>query len=218
MSATNSQTDLKPLKITCTSTKCEDNLHCFRQSGRIAKTTGSSGGKCRSCGAQLVNWDRVHQRNLNDVGYTIEALKYELIRHYFWHIPLSEYAINYARRKGKVALRIAVQKQIRNAVANPDHPLQGRQTPRETSPHATVVHYSQHATASCCRRCLEEWHGIPMNEHLNEEQIEYLTDLSMRYIEGRLPDLNEQPVQVPRRGPRQAATQEALRLELPHAG
>jgi len=30
---------------------------------------------------------------------------------------------------------------------------------------AEIVHYAQHATAACCRKCIEYWHGIgPVRE------------------------------------------------------
>jgi hypothetical protein len=187
---------LKPLKISCKSTNCSNNLHCFQLTKALLQQGPS--GRCRSCGAQLVDWSRVHRRNLIDTKYTFEALRYELIRHHMWHIPLSEYAVNYARRKGKIELRRAIERQIQNAVGGPIHPAQGRQTPRENSPTATAVHYAQHATASCCRR-LEEWHGIASGQHLSAAELGYLTDLAMLYVEARIPDLSPDPVAIPRR-------------------
>lgn len=189
--------ELKPLKITCTSTDCTNNLHCFQLSKKLLDLGPS--GRCRDCGVQLINWARVHRRDVADAEYTFKALRYELIRHHFWHFPLSEYAVNYARRKGATALRLAVQKQIESAVGSPDHPAQGRQTPRETSAKATAVHYAQHATACCCRKCLEEWHGIPIDRPLTTDEVAYLAELVMFYVAARIPDLSEGPVKVPRR-------------------
>ena len=190
---------LKPLKISCKSTDCGNNLHCFQLSKKLLQLGPS--GRCRSCRVQLVDWSRVHRRDLTDVNYTFESLRYELIRHHFWHISLSQYAIDYARRKGKIALAQAAQKRIQQAVGNPTHPLQGRQTPRESSPTANAIHYAQHATASCCRPCLEEWHGIPLDRPLTTDELTYLTELAMLYVEARLPDLSRDPVLVPRRRP-----------------
>jgi hypothetical protein len=155
------------------------------------------GGRCRSCGVQLVDWPRVHKRNLQDVKYTFDALRLELIRHRFWHILLTQKAVNYARRKGRVLLRIATEKQIRHLVGSEKHPREGIQTPRETSPHANAIHFAQHATGSCCRRCLAEWHGIPEGRVLSDEEISYLTELATMYLEARLPDLLDTPVIVP---------------------
>jgi len=154
-------------------------------------------GRCRACGAQLVDWARVHKRDLKDVKYTFEALRLELIRHHFWHIPLTQKAVNYARRKGRVLLRAATENQIRQLVGGENHPREGIQTPRETSPHANAIHFAQHATASCCRRCLAEWHGIPEGRALSQDEIAYLTALANMYLEERLPDLGDEPVPVP---------------------
>lgn len=207
---------LKPLTIRCVSTDCANDLHCFQLTTRLLASGPS--GRCRSCGVELVDWDRVHTRNLLDVDYTFTALRYELIRHHFWHIPLSQYAINYARRKGSVGLRHAAQKTIRNAVGNPIHPAQGRQTPRETKLTANTIHYAQHATACCCRKCLAEWHGIPMDRVLSDGEISYLTDIVMLYVTARIPNLAEGPLSVPRRVAQPASVDVSqARLELPHA-
>jgi hypothetical protein len=49
-----------------------------------------------------------------------------------------------------------------------------------------VYHYGQHATATCCRRCFEYWHGVPLERPLDSEHLEYATALVWRYIEERL--------------------------------
>lgn len=190
-------TELKPLKLSCTKADCGNDLHCFQRSTKLAKAGRS--GKCRECGADLVDWPRVHRRDSGDATYLVKALQFEWIRHRYWHIPLTEYAINYARRKGRMSLKEAVRRQIESAVGKPNHPKQGRQTPWETNPKATVVHFAQHATASCCRKCVEEWHAIPVDVDLKAEQLDYLTDLAMRYITERIPNLGDGPVSVPRR-------------------
>jgi hypothetical protein len=195
-------TELKPLKITCTSTRCEDNLHCFRLTQQQRRNGPT--GRCRQCGVELVDWPRVTRRDIGDAKHTIAALQLELIRHHFWHLELSEYAESYAIRKGKHALRGAVRHQLDKAIGSPMHPRQGRQTPRETSENATVVHYAQHATATCCRACLEEWHGIESGADLDDSQLDYLTDLVMLYVMKKLPYLESEGQRVSRRIPRTA--------------
>ena len=188
-------TTLKPLKITCTTTDCERNLHCFQLTKRLLATGPS--GRCRTCGAQLVDWPRVHRRRLDDVNHTFSALQFEFIRHRFWHIPISERALNYARRKGRVLLREAAARQLEQLIGREEHPREGIQTPRETSAHANAIHYAQHATASCCRRCVAEWHGIPEGRPLSADELRYLVDLVMLYVEVRIPELTDGPTHVP---------------------
>lgn len=196
MSNESSNGELKPLKITCTSTDCANNLHCFLMTKKLLSQ--GPGGRCRSCGARLIEWDRVHKMDLSDAQYTFNALRLELIRHHFWHIRLSQHAINYARRKGKIALRMASEHQIRKLIGTAHHPREGQQTPRETSRQANAIHYAQHATASCCRRCAAEWHGIPEGRPLTETEVSYLTELAMRYLSDRLPDLADEACVVPK--------------------
>ena len=64
-----------PLKITCTATDCSNDLHCFKVHRKMAT---ADHGKCRACGVDLVDWRRVHRRNIRDAAHTFEALKREL--------------------------------------------------------------------------------------------------------------------------------------------
>ena len=114
------QNTLKPLKITCTSVDCEHGLHCFRQTQRLA--SGPQAGHCRACGVALIDWRRVYQQDPADASYTFAALKYELIRHYFWHIEIDSKAVNHARRKGTLGLYAATEQRLRKAIG-PAPPL-----------------------------------------------------------------------------------------------
>jgi hypothetical protein len=55
----------------------------------------------------------------------------------------------------------------------------GRQTPMRNHP----VFIAQHATATCCRGCLERWHGIKKGRVLTEEEITYIIEVISRWIE-----------------------------------
>lgn len=188
---------LKPLKIKCTDSDCASDLHCFKATQKMKQE--STAGACRSCGAELVDWDRVHSRRLDDANFTFSELRRELIRHHFWHIPFDEVAINHAKRKGRTILHEAAARRINASVMHTDNPREGRQTPME----GNTIYYAQHATASCCRRCIEYWHGIPTDRDLTDEEARYLTTLVIDYLDERLPDLADNPVRVPprRRGP-----------------
>jgi hypothetical protein len=183
---------LTPLKITCTSSACDDGLHCFKQT----KGQGServSGGKCRDCGADLVDFPRVQRRRLNDLDYTFGSLKYELIRHHFWHLEFDLRAKNYARRKGRLALRIAAEHRIRKSVGPAEPFRDGTQTGKTGNP----IYYAQHATATCCRKCIEYWHGIERGRELTEEEMGYFTALVNMFLDERLPDLKDDREKVP---------------------
>ena len=187
---------LKPLKITCKSADCNNGLHCFRVTKKMK--IADQAGQCRYCGAKLVDWNRVYKRDVADAEYTFKALKYELWRHYYWHIEIDEKAVTHAHRKGKASMTEAAEKRLRNSVGDGNPYRDGMQTPRM----GNALYYAQHATGTCCRKCIEEWHGIPIGQALNDDQIEYFVELVMLYIEDRLPFLTEQGEYVPpiRRG------------------
>lgn len=191
---------LAPLEIRCTAADCDRNLHCFRATKKLRES--NQAGRCRYCGADLIDWTRVHQRDLADVDFTFKSLRHELVRHHFWHVDLDERAINYARRKGRKRLTEAVEHRLRKSVGPASPVLDGRQTPWEGS--GNPIHYAQHATASCCRACIDEWHAIPRGRALTDAEILYLTGLTMRYLEERLPMTDEGEFVAPirrRRGP-----------------
>lgn len=55
----------------------------------------------------------------------------------------------------------------------------GKQTPMKHHP----VFIAQHATACCCRGCLEKWHHIPKNRELTNNEVNYIVALIMKWIE-----------------------------------
>lgn len=68
----------------------------------------------------------------------------------------------------------------RLAVAQPLN--DGKQTPFRGHP----VFVAQHATACCCRGCLEKWHRIPQGRELSSEEQIYIRSVLERwlYLEG----------------------------------
>jgi hypothetical protein len=178
-------------KMTCKSADCANNLHCFQQDKQNSKPV--PGGKCRECGVDLVDWSRVHKRDPRDSAYTFSKLRIEMIRHRFWHQPLTQRERNYALRKGRVGMRVAAENRIRNSVGPKEPHKDGAQTPWT----GHILYYAQHATACCCRTCVAEWHGIPAGRELAPDEIAYLTDLVCRYVGERIPELTENGVKIP---------------------
>jgi Domain of unknown function (DUF4186) len=181
-----------PLDIKCTSTDCDNDLHCFKQ---LKKMTPDQRGKCRVCGADLVDWKRLHGRDKNDAAHTFAALQHELIRHHFFHRPVDDKALRHARRKGRIALGQAARDRLGKNLAVAEPPRDGRQTPLE----GNMIYYAQHATATCCRTCLEYWHDIPKGRPLTREEFDYCATLVDLFLEEKLPDLADGPIKVPHR-------------------
>lgn len=58
----------------------------------------------------------------------------------------------------------------------------GKQTPMRGHP----VFVAQHATATCCRGCLEKWYKISKNKKLTEEEQKYIVEVIMAWIKKEL--------------------------------
>jgi hypothetical protein len=171
-------------RMSCSRSDCNSGLHCFRvtqRKGAQAKTQGS----CQSCGAdQLVDWSRVHLRDLSDLEYTLTSLKQEWIRHHYWcEVNMDPKAVIHARKKGGVGMREAAEKRILQSIGKAENFREGFQTPWKGD---RAVYYAQHATGTCCRRCIEYWHGIEFGRDLTNDEIAYLASLVFHYIEEKI--------------------------------
>jgi hypothetical protein len=67
---------------------------------------------------------------------------------------------------------------VRERLAPAEPKNDGRQTPMRGHP----IFIAQHATATCCRGCLEKWHCIPRGCELSDEQIEYVVAVLARWL------------------------------------
>jgi hypothetical protein len=179
-----------PLKISGTMSDCDNDLHCFKATQKMSE---GDRGRCRACGADLVDWQRLHERKIGDAKYTFRALKHELIRSHFFHEPIDERAVAHARRKGRILLREAVPNRIEKYLAPANLIRDGRQTPFR----GNSIFYAQHATACCCRTRLEYWHAISKGRKLTEAEIEYCEALIDLFLQQRLPRLKDDPEKVP---------------------
>lgn len=48
------------------------------------------------------------------------------------------------------------------------------------------VFIAQHATATCCRGCIQKWHGIKKGRALSDQEIQLFVELIMGCIEGQI--------------------------------
>ncbi len=69
----------------------------------------------------------------------------------------------------------------RLAPANPAN--DSKQTPMRNHP----IFIAQHATATCCRKCLQKWHRIPAKDHeLSQDERAYVLGVLEHWIKGYL--------------------------------
>jgi hypothetical protein len=187
----NKRRKLEPLNFSCSTTDCPNGLHAFNgtrtRSGSYPKDT------CLECGAALIDWGRVRKQDLGDLDFTVEELKKEYIRHQYWcSLEIDETAINKARRKGIEGTRAAAEHRLRKYICT-GTPFRNGMTPYR----GNIVHYAQHATGTCCRNCMEQWHNIPKDRDATDSEISYLTELIMRYVSEKLPRLTVNGEYVP---------------------
>lgn len=90
--------------------------------------------------------------------------------------------IAYIERKGMETIRRHAADFVRTRLAPAVIPNDGRQTPMRGHP----VFIAQHATACCCRKCLEKWHRIPAGWELSAAEQRYVVAVLMAWI-GRQP-------------------------------
>lgn len=86
---------------------------------------------------------------------------------------------SYVSEKGMEKVREHACDFIRKRLAPAEIPNDGKQTPMRGHP----VFVAQHATATCCRGCLEKWHRIPKGRELTEAEQEYVVNVIMEWID-----------------------------------
>ena len=95
---------------------------------------------------------------------------------------LRKYMISYIQEKGWESIESHCQDFIEKKLAPYPTFHDGHQTPMKGHP----VFIAQHATATCCRVCLEKWHHIPRNRVLMEREICFIKALILSWLEYEL--------------------------------
>ena len=85
---------------------------------------------------------------------------------------------DYIREKGIEKIREHAYDFINKRLAPKFIPNDGKQTPMRGHP----VFIAQHATATCCRGCIEKWHKFPQHRELTKTEQEYLISVIMEWI------------------------------------
>ena len=88
----------------------------------------------------------------------------------------------YIADKGMATIRSHAADFIRIRLAPANPPNDGRQTPMRGHP----VFKAQHATATCCRICLEKWWKVPKGTEISLERQSRIVDFLMTWIIERM--------------------------------
>ena len=92
---------------------------------------------------------------------------------------LNDKDILYKEDKGIDKIRNHAYDFVTKRLADTSNVTDGKQTPMKGHP----VFIAQHATGTCCRRCLEKWHHISKNKNMTDDDIKYVVDIIMLWIE-----------------------------------
>ena len=92
--------------------------------------------------------------------------------------------IEYINKKGMDTIRSHAIDFVTKRLAPANIPNDGKQTPMRGHP----VFKAQHACACCCRGCLEKWHKIPKGRELRADEIDYIVNILMAWIEKNIKD------------------------------
>jgi len=84
----------------------------------------------------------------------------------------------YLHRKTLPVVLEHAQQFIRDRLAPAQPDNDGRQTPMRGHP----VFPAQHATATCCRGCLEKWHRIGQGRELTDPEIAHILQVIERWL------------------------------------
>lgn len=95
------------------------------------------------------------------------------------HFHLKQEDIDYIDKKGLEKIRSDAEDFISKRLAPAQIPNDGRQTPMKGHP----VFIAQHATACCCRGCLNKWYNVPKNTELSAVRQKKIVNLIMAWIE-----------------------------------
>ena len=88
----------------------------------------------------------------------------------------------YVRVKGLDVIRSHAADFVHKRLAPAFIPNDGKQTPMNGHP----VFIAQHATACCCRQCLNRWYHLPLGVQLTDAQQDKIVNLIMAWIERQM--------------------------------
>ena len=109
----------------------------------------------------------------------LEELKKSKFRSSF---RLKEKDLIYIKEKGWEVIKNHAYEIITKRLASKNIINDGKQTPIKGHP----VFIAMHATACCCRKCLDKWHHIKPNKDLTKNEINYIVYLIMSWLKEKM--------------------------------
>lgn len=116
---------------------------------------------------------------MDKIDYLLNSLSKSKFRNSF---HLKEKDKIYVKEKGIDTIKEHTIDFINKRLKNNNIPNDGKQTPMRG--HPTFI--AQHATGTCCRGCLNKIHKIEKDKELTEREINYITEVILRWINREL--------------------------------
>ena len=113
---------------------------------------------------------------MQTIEQAFEKLEKSKFRNQF---HLSQRDKEYVQKKGMETIARHAEDFVKERLAPADPVHDGRQTPM----HGHPVFLAQHATACCCRGCLEKWYHVPKGVPLTALQQKKIVNLLLKWIE-----------------------------------
>lgn len=174
----------KLYKLSCSMHDCDNNLHSFHTNKKLQKS-GIERGCCCGCKSSFVDWERVYKKQISDIEYLESAFKLEMFRNTYWTLKKpSQDMIDKIKDKSPGELSQQIRRRLEHTLSKPrnDNPWDGRQTSFKDD----LLLWAQHATGTCCRKCLELWYNIDANSTISSSDYEYLEQVVTYYINQKL--------------------------------
>jgi hypothetical protein len=115
---------------------------------------------------------------MRDVQEVLSSLRGSPFRS---QIHLHAKELDYLRKKGMSEVLEHAAEFIEKRLAPASPVNDGKQTPWHNHP----VFVAQHATATCCRGCLQKWHQIPKGRILTAEEQQYIIEVIGAWLLGQ---------------------------------
>jgi hypothetical protein len=168
------------VKITCKSSDCGNDKHCYRPKRGQWRDDGVR-GECQECGDTSVDMSVTRALDASNPQAIFAELGRELIRDRFLSAPIDEKGRRQIGREGVEGLRARVAQHLWARIGPKPNMWDGRQTPMAGS----ILNLAQHATATCCRKCLYYWYGIPRDRALDDREKDFCERIVLAYLDRR---------------------------------
>ena len=113
---------------------------------------------------------------MQTIDQALDKLEKSKFRSSFY---LTKKELAYLDEKGMDIVRNHAADFVRQKLSPADPVNDGKQTPM----HGHPVFKAMHATACCCRGCLNKWYRVPLYRALNDSEQQKIVNLIMAWLE-----------------------------------